>query len=108
MVFSTYNNIEQYLNGIQRDETHRMEDDDVKPTYDVMGESDVSDIDLDGDRMSVMADEVSRDTIVNSHVIAASVNGRRDHVTLSEPVLYTLEHITVRVTSRHDVLVFEL
>ena len=83
------------MRGVQADSPKHDADD--RKSYDVMAESDVSDIDLDGDRLAVMADEVERETRVNSHVIAASVNGRRDHVPLSEPVLYTLEHITVSV-----------
>ena len=41
----------------------------------------------------LMVNETS--SFVNTDIIAASVNGRRDHVNLTEPVFYTLEHASV-------------
>ena len=45
----------------------------------------------------LMVNETS--SFVNTDIIAASVNGRRDHVNLTEPVFYTLEHASVTASS---------
>ena len=51
------------------------------------------------DEMRKSADAV--ETVVNTKIISASVNNRRDRTELAEPMLYTLEHKTVSFNQSH-------
>ena len=108
----TYNNLEQMLQPLQKDDpnvvSNSVETEQVdretkgKETKSAEGgkHKDAKDDKDSADRKK--SDEMRKsadgiETIVNTKIISASVNNRRDRTELAEPMLYTLEHKTVSV-----------
>ena len=85
IVFATYNNLEQWLQP-PNDQPYK------KSTSAYDGFED-SDNEIDKYEKDIEEKEIK---ILNSKIISASVNERKNEIVpLSDPVIYTLEHITV-------------
>ena len=113
LIFVTYDNLEQMLQPLQKDDPNVFSNSvgtepvdretKGKETKSAEGgkHKDAKD-DKDRkrtDEMRKSADDV--ETIVNTKIISASVNNRRDRTELAEPMLYTLEHKTVSINRSH-------
>lgn len=109
VVFATYNNLDQWLNSDVYDAYDDIDDIDEYESNDdpntipelrvIHGypvQSDEPDDSLKNNEILKGADQNEVKGVVGSKIISASVNGRKgEQVPLKEPIIYTLEHLTV-------------
>jgi hypothetical protein len=128
MIFATYSNLDRYLHQPQNDDSNIIRD--VKtnptpsqpryytdytllgksqPTYKIFPDGELSDVETDVMTVSYdnsrLSDDLTGKT-VNTKIISASFGDRSstEHIPLKDPVIYTLEHLTVSVLSSYPVI----
>lgn len=104
-MFATYNNIDKWLQSsdIQPGLNAAVREGNTNRFIDGLNASHLKEIgdNLDGlpkDNSGINASENMENKTVNTRVISASfVKGTRQHVKLTEPVVFTMKHISVPV-----------
>ena len=105
LIFVTYDNLEEMLQPLQADDpgviSHTVDtghggDTEIKITEETEGrEVKMAGEEYGGDKEGKGDKENDVERIVNTKIISASVNQRKDLTELAEPIIYTLEHKTV-------------
>lgn len=93
MIFATYQNLEEFLHPQSDEPSEKQEDLAEKDT--VQRKPEYDDYNMVAD-IEVMPIEKEEEMVVRTNVISAAINGRKEKKELSEPIIYTLEHKSVR------------
>ena len=120
MIFATYSNLDRYLHQPQNDDSNIIRNGNTnptpsqpryytdnslvgksQPTYKVFPNVELSDVETDVTTVSYNGSRSGNLTgkTVNTKIISASFGDRssNEHIPLKDPVIYTLEHLTVSV-----------
>jgi len=112
MIFATYSNLDRYLHQPQNDDPSAVRDSKPTPSqprlytdknvlhksqasYEILPDTRLGDVETDIGTVSYEEDLTGK--TVNTKIISASFGDRAStgHIPLKDPVIYTLEHLTV-------------
>ena len=91
-MFVTYSNLNEYLNPKKPDVEDEYQAVDGKKEEEFYKETNVIEENVDVMEVERKNEAHAVETIVNSNIISASINERKDRIPLMEPVVFTLEH----------------